>query len=306
MQWLTKTQRLAKRYLLMLSVTIAVVAFAPEAAHADGGSGGCDVLRNPTCTVGTGGGGGSGPGGGGSGSVTPSDPCAAYPDAAYGDEPPVVSQACADELQGRYCRAADADALGGLGLTSWAAVPPATMTLLNQQFTAEGCPAIVTAASLAQEAFSTIVFPRPSGHRSPSESRTFQGYPTTWVNLWTFFWTDPSTWRTLSASASAAGLTATVTATPVALNFDPGDGDTVASCAGPGRAWRDSDGNAPPSDRACGYQYTHVTTSPVTATETIVWQITWTGTGNTGGEIPGLSTSTSGQLNVLQIQAVVR
>jgi len=48
-----------------------------------------------------------------------------------------------------------------------------------------------------------------------------------------------------------------------------------------------------------------VTSSPITATETIVWKITWTGTGNTGGDIPGLSTSTSGQLNVMQIQTVV-
>lgn len=42
-------------------------------AHADGGSGGCNVLKDPTCMVGTGGGGGGG---------NSQDPCAAYPLAA--------------------------------------------------------------------------------------------------------------------------------------------------------------------------------------------------------------------------------
>jgi hypothetical protein len=49
-----------------------------------------------------------------------------------------------------------------------------------------------------------------------------------------------------------------------------------------------------------------VTPSPITSTQTIVWKITWIGTGGTGGEIPSLSTSTSGRLQVLQIQVVNR
>lgn len=283
---------------------LSIIWSAP--ANADG-SGGCNVFVNPTCTVGTGGGGGGG--GAGSGGSN-ADPCATYPNAAYGDKPPVVSQACADALQGRYCNAMQADALGGLGVGSFADLPLAAIDALNRQFASQGCPAVVTPATLAEQAFGTIVFPHPSGHRSPSEGQDYNGFPFTYVQLWTYFWTDSATWKPLTATASAAGLTATVTATPVSLSFDPGDGSAVQSCTGPGRPWAESDGNSAPSGGACGYQYSRVTgpgyDRPVTSTQTIVWKITWTGTGNTGGQIPGLSTSTSGQLNVMQIKTVNR
>jgi hypothetical protein len=135
----------------------------------------------------------------------------------------------------------------------------------------------------------------------------YRGYPFTYVGLWTFWWTSPSTWKTLTATASAAGFAATVTAEPIALVYDPGDGSAAVSCSGPGRPWTNADGNSAPSDGACGYQYTKVTGSgsPITSTESIVWKITWTGTGGSAGELPQLATSTSGQLNVMQIQTVV-
>ena len=195
-----------------------------------------------------------------------------------------------------------------LGAVKQGPVDTLTMTqlaVLNVALAQAGCPPVVTPATLAEQAYRTIVFPRPSGHRSPSETLLYKGFPFTYVNLWLFYWTSPATWHTLTATASAAGLSATVTATPVQLVYDPGDGSPAVSCAGPGRAWTDADGNDPPSGGACGYQYLKVTGSPITSTQTIVWKITWTGTGNTGGEIPSLSTSTSGQLNVMQIQTVV-
>jgi enoyl reductase len=101
-------------------------------------------------------------------------------------------------------------------------------------------------------------------------------------------------------------VSATVTARPVALVFDPGNGGVAVSCDGPGRPWTSADGNGAPTDGACAYRYMRVTTSPITSTQTIVWKITWTGTGGTGGQIPSLSTSTSGRLQVLQIQVVNR
>jgi hypothetical protein len=159
---------------------------------------------------------------------------------------------------------------------------------------------------LAQEALASIYLPKPSGHRSPDETNLFQGYAFSWVNLWTFYWTDPGTWRTLSATASAGGVSATVTAKPVSLSYDPGDGSPSVSCPGPGRAWAASDGYNPPSAGACGYQYRHVSHGPITATQTLTWKITWIGTANSAGELPEMATSTSGQLNVLQIQVVNR
>lgn len=295
------------RMALVLSVLVvlAVLVVAPSAIADGGGSSGCDVKINPTCTVGTGGGGGGGGTRGGGGTGTSADPCAAYPNAAYGDTPPKVSQACADQLQGRYCRAIEGDYLGGVKQGPVDTLNVAQVTALNAALAQAGCPPVVTTATLAQQAFGTIVFPHPSGQRSPSETLLYKGFPFSYVNLWLFYWTDPATWKTLTATASAAGLTAAVSAKPTELIYDPGDGSATVACAGPGRPWSDADGNNPPSGEACGYQYSKVTSSPITATETIVWKITWTGTGNTGGDIPGLSTSTSGQLNVMQIQTVV-
>lgn len=301
-------------WLAAVAVTLFVVAVAssPAGAHGSGSSGGdgnCNV-RDPSCTVGTGGGGGSDGGSGGSGGGGSNvDPCAKYPDAAYGDKPPKVSQACADELQGNYCNAMKADAANALekGYAQWTAAETAEV---NREMARIGCPPVVTPAGLAEQAFKDIVFPHPSGHRSPAETQDYNGYPFTYVGLWTYYWTDPATWTPLTATASADGFTATVTAIPVSLTFDPGDGTAAQSCAGPGRPWVESDGNNAPSEGACGYQYLKVTGpgygNPITSMQTIAWKITWTGTGGSAGEIPGLSTSTSGQLNVLQIKTVNR
>lgn len=157
---------------------------------------------------------------------------------------------------------------------------------------------------LAKRAAATFKFPKPSGHRSPSENRRYQGYSFSYVNLWLYDWTDQDTWKTLTATASAGGNWARVTATPIALTYDPGDGSSAVSCTGPGRPWTTSDGNSPPSNGACGYKYTRVTNSPITATQSIIWQITWVGSGGTSGSLPDQSTSTSGQLQVLQVQVV--
>jgi hypothetical protein len=295
----------ANTLIVAVAVALALAVGTSSAALADGG-GSCDPQLG-TCDVRAGGGGGTGGGGGGG---TSGDPCAPYPNAAYGDKPPKVSLTCADELQGKFCNAMLGDMLDGLKYASVNNLTPAQTALVNQNLAGGGCPPIVTAATLAQQAYDSIIFPHPSGHRSPSEGQEYNGYPFTYVGLWTYFWTDPATWKSLTASASAAGLTATVIAKPVALSFDPGDGSPALSCDGPGRAWRESDGNSAPTDGACGYQYSTVSGPgyghPITSTQTILWKITWTGTGNTGGEIPELSTSTSGQLNVMQIKTVNR
>ncbi len=298
MPCLTGTGKLAARIVATLLVLSAAVAFAP-AARADG-HGGCNVL-DPSCTVGVGGGGGDGRGNSGGSTGNPCDP---YPNAAYGSKPPAVSQACADELQANFCQAEVSDAVDGLKKprAQWT---EAETEAVNQGLISMGCPPVVTPAGLAQQAYKTIVFPHPSGSRSPSQTISYQGYSFTYVNLWTYYWTSRATWKPLTATASAAGFTATVTARPTQLIFDPGDKSSAQSCAGPGRPWVKSDGNFAPAGGACGYQYRQVTASPITSTQSIVWKITWTGTGGAAGEIPQLVTSTSGQLNVLQIQTVV-
>lgn len=186
-----------------------------------------------------------------------------------------------------------------------------TLADLNALLATNGCPLAPanlvppSPAELALRALAGFVLPSPSGHRSPSESLEYDGTPFTYVNLWLYFWTGSGTWETLSATARAGGNWATVTARPVSLSYDPGDGSSPVACSGPGRAWTDADGNSAPGDGACGYQYEAVTSQPVTSTQTITWRLSWVGSGGTGGIFPDRSTSTSGQLRVMQIQTVV-
>lgn len=294
-------------YVLGVSITLlASFALASPATADGGGSGSCNVRFDPTCTVGveTGSDDGAKDNGGNNGATE--DPCASYPDAAYGDEPPTVSQACADELHANFCKATLGDIADGLELSSLDNLTVRQVALVNRDLVDSGCSPLVTPATLAEQALNTITFPKPSGDRSPSLSHTFDGYPFTYVDLPTFFWTSADSWTILSATASLDGLSATVTARPAELVYDPGDGGQPAVCHGPGRPWAVSDGNGPPSDGACAYTYRTVTSAPITSTQTIVWQITWIGTGGTGGEIPSLSTSATGQLQVLQVQVVNR
>jgi hypothetical protein len=166
-------------------------------------------------------------------------------------------------------------------------------------------PAAVDPRVLALQAEKTLVLPQPSGHRSPDETHLYQGNPFTYVNLWTWFWTDPGTWRARRATASAGGVTATVTVVPTRLTFDPGDGSAAVECTGPGRAWTSNDGNAQPSAGACGYQYLTATQAPITSTQSIRWSVTWRASDGTTGVLPDLITARQGQLMVLQIESVV-
>ena len=291
------------------SLLIVMLAFLamPGVSYASGPGGGCTILSDPSCTVtvtgpGRQGGGNEGApvsGGGDQGvqltGCTNTDPehgCDPCPGGQLSPNPGI----CQAWRHNLVC-----SQLNPAGLD------PATWQSELQLF---GCLANtfvpVNPAVLAQQALGTIRFPHPSGDRSPSPTLLYQGLPLTYVNLYTFYWTSAATWRTLSASASAGGVSATVTAAPVELDFDPGNGGPTVSCDGPGRPWTSADGNGAPTDGACAYQYLRVTTTPITSTQTIVWKITWIGTGGAGGEIPSLSTSTSGRLQVLQIQVVNR
>jgi hypothetical protein len=166
-------------------------------------------------------------------------------------------------------------------------------------------PGAIDPGVLALQAERQLTLPQPSGHRSPSETQSYQGYPFTYVNLWTWFWTDPGTWRTRSATARAGGVSATVTVAPTQLTFDPGDGSAAVSCRGPGSAWTAFDGNAAPTAGACGYRYRAVTQTPVTSTQSMRWSVTWIASDGASGTLPDLTTSRAGQLMVLQIESVV-
>jgi hypothetical protein len=171
---------------------------------------------------------------------------------------------------------------------------------------AVGCPTVATPGTLAETALKELVFLPPAAHRSPDETKKIHGMPYTWVNLHTWFWTDAASWKPLTKTARAGAVWATVTATPTTLTYTAGDGGS-AVCHGPGRPWTQADGFNAPSQGGCAYKYTDYSRHPLTVTETETWSISWVGSGGTSGTItPPMSNSTSGQLNVMQIETVVK
>jgi hypothetical protein len=163
-------------------------------------------------------------------------------------------------------------------------------------------------ADLAQQAFTLLTLPKPTLGRSPSlqngdPAQGGQAY--TIVNLWTWFYTDPATFVPMSRTVSLQGVSATVTATPKALVFSPGDGHAAVSCAGPGRPWESADQFDAPDAGGCGYRYTEVQAEPITGTVSISWDVSWTGTGGVSGVFDGVATSSSSQFIVQQIRTVV-
>jgi len=163
----------------------------------------------------------------------------------------------------------------------------------------------VTPAQLAVEARDRLVLTHPAVHRSPDQTLSYQGMPYTYVRLWTWYWTDPADYKPLSHTLSVGPLSATVTAKPVGLLFDPADGSRLVVCDGPGREWmKPDDAHEPPG--GCGYQYRHATDRALPARVGIVWRVSWTGTAGTGGTLPAMETFTSSPLRVLQIQTVTR
>ena len=166
----------------------------------------------------------------------------------------------------------------------------------------------VTPAQLAVTAQNTLVLPKPSVSRSPDQTLRYDGSPYTYVNLWTWYWASPASYRTLTQTTRAGEVWATVTARPVSLGFDPGNGDPSVSCAGPGRAWTHADGDDDPTaSGACGYRYVASTDdSPITVTVTTTWDVSWIGSGGTSGTLGPIRTASAGPLRVLQIQVVNR
>src|SRR5664279_2315364 len=163
-------------------------------------------------------------------------------------------------------------------------------------------------AVVAQQAYTELTVPKPEAQRSPPETNSDpdnDGLPYTWLGLLTWVWVN--NWQPLQRTVDLRGVSATVTATPTSLVFDPGNGDAAVSCPGPGRPWTEADGNTAPTGGGCGYMYRAVTPDgPLTASTSIAWSVAWTSNTGAGGTFPALSTATTSSFLVEQIQVVVK
>jgi hypothetical protein len=174
--------------------------------------------------------------------------------------------------------------------------------------TAPAGPAAVDPAVLAEQALQTLTIPAPTTGRYPAGTMR-DGRPFTVVNAYTWFWTDPESFRVLTARADAGGVWAQVTVTPTALAFSPGDGANAVSCSGPGVAWQRGDGVWAPSPAGCHYRYPHSSIhrpdQQVTARYGISWSVAWTSSTGVSGTLPDLTTTSNATFAVAEVQAVV-
>lgn len=174
--------------------------------------------------------------------------------------------------------------------------------LANQVFgSAEG----VTPTTVAQRAESSIVLPSPGIRTDPADA--------TVVNIRTWLWVDSSIWHQRSARASLAGISATATASPVAIDFAMGDGSHVV-CHGPGTAYNPSGPKS--QSTTCFYIYKESSAgqrspdgNPNSAAfvirATVTWSVSWKGDGFAGGgALPPLTTSATTSLRVEQIESL--
>lgn len=125
------------------------------------------------------------------------------------------------------------------------------------------------------------------------------------VRVPAWLWLDGGYWQARSATASAGGASATVTAEPVAARWSMGDG-TVVACDGPGRPWS---ATAPAAGSPCSHTYLASSSAqpgdayPVTVT--VTWTVSWTSTvPGVGGDLEDQTRSASVPVRVAEVQAL--
>ncbi|GAB3105738.1 hypothetical protein GCM10027160_00340 [Streptomyces calidiresistens] len=137
------------------------------------------------------------------------------------------------------------------------------------------------------------------------------------VNLPTWIRTEGASTEPVSVTARVEGydIWATTTAEPARLTVDPGTRDAVthpvsgecviARDGTIGEPYRRGRAEETPP---CGVTYLRAThaTGPYRLVATLAWEVSWVGSGGSGGDLPDGSVSAPRDIAVDEIQAVVR
>lgn len=156
-----------------------------------------------------------------------------------------------------------------------------------------------SAEVLAQMAANGMVLPMPGVETwPPSGGKGLVNLPV---------WMHVDNWETLSASASAGGLTATVEAVPVRAEWDMDDGSVVCTDAG---SMYDPVARPDPASSSCSYTYRRSSGARADLTfhnsAVVVWHLRWYATNGQGGDLGELSSPVAGfDLQIEESQALV-
>jgi hypothetical protein len=155
-------------------------------------------------------------------------------------------------------------------------------------------------AELARQAYDEIPLAFPVPYTSPAiDIRQLTGLPT-WL------WVDPASWQAQRASATLAGFTVEVTATPDRIVWDLGDRTAPVTCSGPGTAFDPARGDDQRTD--CSHVYQFVSTNEpggvYRAAATMVWSVTWAASTGATGSLGEASRTTRFDMRVEDLEAV--
>jgi hypothetical protein len=158
----------------------------------------------------------------------------------------------------------------------------------------------VSSAMLAEFALADLTLPSPLIGMSPDGDQITQ--------LASWLWVDRAQWTPRDRTANAGPVSATVTATPVRVEWDMGNGK-VLTCDGPGRAYRPRFAGQPGATD-CKYTYRHSSAGQPNevydVTATIVWRASWSGSDGDGGALGELTSQTTESVRVAEVQALVQ
>lgn len=129
------------------------------------------------------------------------------------------------------------------------------------------------------------------------------------VGLPEWFWVQAAQWHARTVTVTAGPVWATVTAVPSGLSIQPGAGQPIVNCHGPGSAY-DPRLPALAQHAACSYTYLRPSAgqpgNAYRASVTATWRISWTGSGGAGGLLDAaLAVPVALSIRVAQGEALV-
>jgi hypothetical protein len=163
----------------------------------------------------------------------------------------------------------------------------------------------VSPYAVASQAAASLSLPFPAIELSPPRFGV--------VNLPVWLWIGAGAWHAERATAAVQGVSATVVATPVQVDWSMGDGTQVV-CEGPGAPY---DPNLPGSAQWSSCTHTYRVSSlgqpspdgnpndaAFVVRAAITWDVSWTSSTGDGGTLPPLTTSSTRLYRVEQVETV--
>jgi hypothetical protein len=119
------------------------------------------------------------------------------------------------------------------------------------------------------------------------------------VNVEAWFWAE--NWEGISEPATAGSVTVTVSAEPVSLVVDPGDGTPPFICPGPQPVY---DPDLPASAQSSNCTHTYTRAGSYTATATLVYDVSFTSNVGVNGDLGTIQPDSTMVVDVSEAQAI--